>query len=185
MSSFNSRKTLAKFCIFSRKNECIYFKLRFYFRDNLIYSNNKLHFVVVLCGYKCVDHCRKHALPTSSMHWYVAEQCNTFMALMKHQRKHFTVYVLNYVFLWFSLQLSINHFKHSKTFKYWKYCKFSSMIATTIMAYWKQQRNHFTVYIYIYRWILSIKIEGKILVLCNLTLLLISTIHRRAVFLSM
>lgn len=68
MSSFNSRKTLAKFCIFSRKNECIYFKLRFYFRDNLIYSNNKLHFVVVLCGYKCVDHCRKHALPTSSMH---------------------------------------------------------------------------------------------------------------------
>lgn len=123
MSSFNSRKTLAKFCIFSRKNECIYFKLRFYFRDNLIYSNNKLHFVVVLCGYKCVDHCRKHALPTSSMHWYVAEQCNTFTALMKHQRTHFTVYVLNYVFLWFSLQLSKNHFKHSKTFKYWKYWK--------------------------------------------------------------
>lgn len=182
MSSFNSRKTLAKFCIFSRKNECIYFKLRFYFRDNLIYSNNKLHFVVVLCGYKCVDHCRKHALPTSSMHWYVAEQCNTFTALMKHQRTHFTVYVLNYVFLGFSLQLSKNHFKHSNIENIEK---FSSMIATTIMAYWKQQRNHFTVYIYIYRWILSIKIEGKILVVCNLTLLLISTIHRRAGFLSM
>lgn len=82
-----------------------YILLLFYAGINVSIIAENMHYP----RHQCTDMLQSSAIPSQPL-W------NT-------KRTHFTVYVLNYVFLWFSLQLSKNHFKHSKTFKYWKYWK--------------------------------------------------------------